>query len=60
MDAEFMLLGLDAAWLADAIERRAGGTGNTQATVAPSVLEPYCMDAATTSLELHGSGIHAV
>ena len=55
-----MLLGLDAAWLADAIERRAGGTGNTQATVAPSVLEPYCMDAATTSLELHGSGIHAV
>jgi hypothetical protein len=38
----------------------ASGTGISSAPVAPSVPEPYCMVAATMSLELHGCGIHAV
>src|SRR5207244_12733977 len=49
----------NAARLAGTVESTQGA-GRAPAPTAPPVPEAYRMDAAAMSLELHGSGIHAV
>jgi hypothetical protein len=49
VDAAFMSLERDAGELAGAVKRRIGGAGIASASVASSVPESYCMDAAFMS-----------
>ena len=46
-------------WMFATVERRAG-TESASVTPAPPVTEPYDMDAAPMSLELHERGSHVV